>query len=77
MKFLLVHALFSSLKYIFFYVDYGILYEEPLVRAKNTSRVAYNMIYVHVHVYTYVYVYISLSLMTTFSNNMAALTVLS
>ena len=31
----LVHALFSSLKCIFFYVDYGILYEELLVRAKK------------------------------------------
>ena len=28
---------------VFFYADYGILYEELLVRAKkNTSRVAYN-----------------------------------
>ena len=34
---------------VFFYVDYGMLYEELLVRAKNTSCVAYNMIYVHVH----------------------------
>ena len=40
MKFLpLVHALFSSLKCIFFYVDYGILYEELLVHAKKTQVV--------------------------------------
>ena len=62
---------FFITKVYFFYADYGILYEEPLVHAKNTSRVAYiYMIYVHVHNF----VYISLSLMTTFSNNMAPLT---
>ena len=31
---------------VFFYADYGILYEELLVRAKNyTSRVAYVSVY--------------------------------
>ena len=49
MKFLpLVHALFSSLKCIFFYVDYGILYEELLVRAKKHKSCCIYMIYVHV-----------------------------
>ena len=65
-------------KVYFFSVDYGILYEELLVRAKKAQVV--------LHMYdlcacTYIricaYVYISLSLMTTFSNNMAALAVLS
>ena len=32
---------FFITKVYFFYVDYGMLYEELLVRAKNTSRVAY------------------------------------
>ena len=42
---------------VFFYADYGILYEELLVRAKkNTSRVAYKyMIYVHVYIYIRTY----------------------
>ena len=80
MKFLpLVHALFSSLRVYFFYIDYGILYEELLVRAKKHKLCCICMIYVHVRIYIRIcaYVYISLSLMTTFSNNMAALAVLS
>ena len=36
---------------VFFYADYGILYEELLVRAKKT-QVVLHMIYVHVHTYT-------------------------
>ena len=31
---------FFFTKVLFFFVDYGILYEEPLVCAKNTKRVA-------------------------------------
>ena len=40
---------------VFFYADYGILYEELLVRAKKTQVVLHMlyMIYVHVHTYTY------------------------
>ena len=67
--------LFFITKVYFFYVDYGILYEELLVRAKKHKSCCICMIYVRVH--TYIYVYISLSLMTTFSNNLAALAVLS
>ena len=39
---------------VFFYADYGILYEELLVRAKKTQVVLHMlyMIYVHVHTYT-------------------------
>ena len=51
MKFLpLVHASLC----VFFYADYGILYEELLVRAKKTQVVLHMlyMIYVHVHTYT-------------------------
>ena len=56
---------------VFFYADYGILYEEHLVRAKKTQVVLHmHMIYLHTYVY-------ALSIMTTFSNNMAALSVLS
>ena len=78
MKFLpLVHALFSSLKCIFFYVDYGILYEELLVRAKKTQVVLHMYDLCACTIYAYVYYNISLSLMTTFTNNMAALAVLS
>ena len=38
---------------VFFYADYGILYEELLVRAKKTQVVLHMpyMIYVHVHTY--------------------------
>ena len=38
---------------VFFYADYGILYEELLVRAKKTQVVLHMlyMIYVHVHMY--------------------------
>ena len=74
MRFLpLVRARFSSLK-ILFYVDYGILYEELLVHAKKHKSccILYDLC-----ACTYAYVYISLSLMTTFTNNMAALAVLS
>ena len=39
--YLLVHALFFITIVYFFYADYGTLYEELLVCAKNTSRVAY------------------------------------
>ena len=79
MKFLpLVHALFSSLKCIFFYVDYGILYEELLVRAKKHKSCMLHMYDLCAcTIYAYVYYNISLSLMTTFTNNMAALAVLS
>ena len=37
---------------VFFYADYGILYEELLVRAKTTQVVLHMlyMIYVHVHI---------------------------
>ena len=70
---------FFITKVYFYYVDYGILYEELLVRAKKQKLCCICMIYVHVRTYAYIcaYVYISLSLMTTFSNNMAALAVLS
>ena len=39
---------------VFFYADYGILYEELLVRAKKTQVVLHMLytIYVHVHTYT-------------------------
>ena len=60
---------------VFFYADYGILYEELLVRAKKT-QVVLHIIY-DLCACTYVYMYISLSLTTTFSNNMAALAVWS
>ena len=41
---------------VFFYADYGILYEELLVRAKKTQVVLHMlyMIYVHVHIRTYI-----------------------
>ena len=67
--------LFFITKVYFFYVDYGILYEELLVRAKKHKSCC--IIMYDLCACTYVYVYISLSLMTTFSNNMAALAVLS
>ena len=63
MKFFpLVHALFRHFS-VFFYADYGILYEEFFVRAHKSCCI---MIYVHVYVY---YVLMGLSLRTTFSNN--------
>ena len=38
---------------VFFYADYGILYEELLVRAKkNTSRVAYAVYYTYGSTYS-------------------------
>ena len=49
---------FFIAKVYFFYVDYGILYEEPLVRAKKHKSCCIYMIYVHVHTYIYVYVHV-------------------
>ena len=69
--------LFFITKVYFFYVDYGILYEELLVRAKKHKSCCIILCMIDVRVHTYIYVYISLSLMTTVSNNMAALAVLS
>ena len=57
-------------------------YEELLVRAKKHKSCMLHMYdlcacTIYAYVYVYVYYNISLSLMTTFSNNMAALAVLS
>ena len=41
---------------VFFYADFGILYEELLVRAKKTQVVLHMLYMIYVHVYTYVYV---------------------
>ena len=71
---------FFITKVYFFYVDYGILYEELLVRAKKHMSCCICMIYMCIcacTIYAYVYHNISLSLITTFTNNMAALAVLS
>ena len=44
---------------VFFYADYGILYEELLVRAKkNTSRVAYAVYDLCACTYVPTYVYV-------------------
>ena len=39
---------------VFFYADYGILYEELLVRAKKTKVVLHMLYMIYVHVRTYI-----------------------
>ena len=41
---------------VFFYADYGILYEELLVRTKKTQVVLHMLYMIYVHVHTYIYV---------------------
>ena len=41
---------------VFFYADYGILYEELLVRAKKTQVVLHMLYMIYVHVHTYIYI---------------------
>ena len=48
---------FFITKVYFFYVDYGILYEELLVRAKKHKLCCICMIYVHVRTYVHTRAY--------------------